>query len=67
MANFIQTREAEQCRSHHQKMEKKYHSFYQIIIKLRMDFFSSLSTEAIRNELEDQGYKIKEGTLLTES
>ena len=66
MANFIQTREAEQCRSHHQKMEKKYHSFYQILIKLRMDFYAGLSTDPVRSELEDQGYKLKEGTLITD-
>jgi hypothetical protein len=35
MAAFIATREAEQCRSHHQKMEKKYHTFYQILLRLR--------------------------------
>jgi hypothetical protein len=27
MANFLETRAADQCRSHHQKMEKKYKSF----------------------------------------
>jgi hypothetical protein len=45
MANFMKSREAEQCRSHHQKMEKKYHNFYQILLKLRMDFYSSLDPE----------------------
>ena len=48
-------------------MEKKYHSFYQILMKLRMDFYTNLSTEAVRLELEDQGYKLKEGTLIGES
>ena len=42
MALFISTRQAEQCRSHHQKMEKKYHSFYRIIEKLRMQYFGTL-------------------------
>lgn len=51
MASFIQTREAEQCRSHHQKMEKKYHSFYQILIKLRTDFYHSGGTEHLRHDL----------------
>jgi hypothetical protein len=35
MALFIGTREAEQCRSHHQKMEKKYSSFANIAHYLR--------------------------------
>ena len=51
MAEFIGTREAEQCRSHHQKMEKKYHSFYKIIRSLRMDHFSSADPSYIKNEL----------------
>ena len=67
MANFIQSREAEQCRSHHQKMEKKYHTFYQILIKLRTDFHNSLDNEHVKTELEDQGYKVREGGLLSDS
>lgn len=35
MSDFIGTREAEQCRSHHQKMEKKHHTFYRILAHLR--------------------------------
>jgi hypothetical protein len=66
MANFIQTREAEQCRSHHQKMEKKYHSFYQILIKLRMDFYGTTNVESVKAELEDHGYKLKDSTLITD-
>ena len=54
MASFVKTREAEQCRSHHQKMEKKYHSFYQILLKLRLRFYDSPSEEPLRLELEQQ-------------
>jgi hypothetical protein len=35
MSKFISTREAEQCRSHHQKMEKKFSSFSRILLHLR--------------------------------
>jgi hypothetical protein len=66
MASFIATREAEQCRSHHQKMEKKYHSFYQILLKLRMDFYSSPSPDELRGDLEEGGFKLKDGALITE-
>jgi hypothetical protein len=41
MANFIGSREAEQCRSHHQKMEKKYHSFPNITLYLRKFHYGS--------------------------
>ena len=66
MASFIATREAEQCRSHHQKMEKKYHTFYQILLKLRMDFYSTASPEELRHDLEDGGHRLKESALITE-
>ena len=58
MASFIKSREAEQCRSHHQKMEKKYHSFYQILLKLRVKFYESPSEELLRLELEQNNFKI---------
>jgi hypothetical protein len=48
-------------------MEKKYHTFYQILIKLRTDFHNSLDGELVRGELEEQGYKVRDGGLLTES
>jgi hypothetical protein len=41
MANFVETREAEQCRSHHQKMEKKYKYFSKIIMSLRLQHYGS--------------------------
>lgn len=39
MSTFIGTREAEQCRSHHQKMEKKFHSFSKILLHLRREHY----------------------------
>lgn len=39
MSTFIGTREAEQCRSHHQKMEKKFHSFSKILMHLRHEHY----------------------------
>ena len=35
MATFIGTRAADQCRSHHQKVEKKYHTFQNILNGLK--------------------------------
>ena len=64
MAHFIQTREAEQCRSHHQKMEKKYNSFYQILIKLRTEFYGTAGIEALKEELEENGYRVKDNGLI---
>ena len=66
MAHFIRTREAEQCRSHHQKMEKKYHTFHQILIKLRMDSYNTLAPDLLRLELEENGYKLRDCALITE-
>ena len=51
MTTFIRTREAEQCRSHHQKTQKKYHSFREIIIKLRTEHYHSLSVDLVRSDL----------------
>ena len=67
MASFIGTREAEQCRSHHQKMEKKYHSFYQILLKLRADFYNAPTPDALRADLEEHGFKVKDHTLISEA
>jgi hypothetical protein len=66
MASFIGTREAEQCRSHHQKMEKKYRNFYQILLKLRMDFYGTDSCERVKGELEDNGFEVGQQTLISE-
>jgi hypothetical protein len=53
MADFIGTREAEQCRSHHQKMEKKHHTFYKIIKNLRNEFYLSVDPSHVKADLED--------------
>jgi hypothetical protein len=53
MANFIETREAEQCRSHHQKMEKKHHTFYKIIKSLRNEFYLSGDPKHVKTDLEN--------------
>jgi hypothetical protein len=41
-------------------MEKKYKNFYQIIIKLRMEFYRTCDTELLRNDLEVNGYLSKD-------
>jgi hypothetical protein len=51
MEIFIGTRQAEQCRSHHQKMEKKYINFISIISNLREGHYNTLDIEPIREEL----------------
>ena len=51
MAEFIGTREADQCRSHHQKIEKKYHSFEDIITHLRLRFYSSVQHPQLHTDL----------------
>ena len=53
MAIFIGTREAEQCRSHHQKMEKKYSTFYKIIENLRKHFYGTTDSAPIIKELKE--------------
>ena len=55
MADFIGTREAEQCRSHHQKMEKKYHTFYKILKSLRLEFFITADPLHVKTDLETRG------------
>lgn len=66
MSSFIGSREAEQCRSHHQKMEKKYKNFYQIIIKLRLEYYGTCNTDAVRIDLQENGYMKDNGELLIE-
>lgn len=50
MADFIGSREAEQCRSHHQKMEKKFKSFYKILKNLRLDFYMSADPSYVKSD-----------------
>jgi hypothetical protein len=33
-------------------MEKKYHTFYQILLKLRMDFYNTASPDELKSDLE---------------
>ena len=64
MAVFIGSREAEQCRSHHQKMEKKYHSFPNILLFLRKSHYSTEDTHSIYEDMINN--QITEiGTLLS--
>lgn len=51
MADFLGSRAADQCRSHHQKMEKKYKNFYNIIYNLRVLHYGSASTAELLSEL----------------
>jgi uncharacterized protein YaaR (DUF327 family) len=60
MENFIGTRQAEQCRSHHQKMEKKYHNFSTIISNLRNQHYSTTDVEPIAEEIQNNGYLLLE-------
>lgn len=61
MELFIGTRQAEQCRSHHQKMEKKYLNFATIIINLRKLHYNSLDIDPITEELSNQGISLIDG------
>jgi len=47
MEIFIGTRQVEQCRSHHQKMEKKYLDFSTIISNLRDIHYSTQDTQPL--------------------
>ena len=51
MSTYIPTRKAEQCRSHHQKMEKKHLSFIKIIAELRTQFFKSWDAHYVKQDL----------------
>lgn len=44
MAGFIGSRTADQCRSHHQKMEKKFKTFHNLIYKFRLANYNTLDT-----------------------
>jgi hypothetical protein len=58
MATFVDTREAEQCRSHHQKMEKKYKYFSKILMSLRLQNYDSDDNEVILSDMEEKGHNI---------
>ena len=48
MELFIGTRQAEQCRSHHQKMEKKYINFTNILIHFREENYHTIDPSPMR-------------------
>ncbi len=61
MELFVGTRQAEQCRSHHQKMEKKYLNFATIIVNLRKLHYNSVDIEPIVQELTNEGVSLIDG------
>lgn len=60
METFIGTRQAEQCRSHHQKMEKKYHDFVTIIHNLRIQHYDTDDIDPLAADIESSGYPLIE-------
>lgn len=55
MADFLGSRAADQCRSHHQKMEKKYKTFYNIIYNLRVAHYGSIDARDLAEEVDGTG------------
>jgi hypothetical protein len=53
MEVFVGSRQAEQCRSHHQKMEKKHNSFTNIIAALRRNHYHTLDPEPLAHALAE--------------
>lgn len=51
MALFVGSREAEQCRSHHQKMEKKHRTIRSILISLRLDHYAAKTEDFLIQDL----------------
>lgn len=58
MERFVGTREAEQCRSHHQKMEKKYGSFANILKELRRQIYGSGDIDGILSDMKSAGLEV---------
>jgi len=67
MATFVGTREAEQCRSHHQKMEKKYHSIAKILLSLRRQHYDSEVEVGLREDLERNCIEVIDDILSAET
>ena len=42
-------------------MEQKYKNFYEILFKLRMEYYRTAASEAVRNDLQLNGYMRIEG------
>ena len=55
MEKFVGTREAEQCRSHHQKMEKKHGAFTTILRELRRQHYDSEDAETVLADIRTHG------------
>jgi hypothetical protein len=60
MEKFMVTREAEQCRSHHQKMEKKHGSFANILTELRNAHYHSTHPQPVEEDMRAHGVQCGE-------
>lgn len=58
MEVFIGSRQAEQCRSHHQKMEKKHGPFQLILLHLRTAHYSSADALPLHQDLQAHGLSL---------
>ena len=65
METFIGTREAEQCRSHHQKMEKKYKNFKQILLHLRNLHYATDDHTSVAEDLRSNEVALVDDPLVT--
>lgn len=63
MADFLGSRAADQCRSHHQKMEKKFKHFYSIIYNLRLLHYGVPGSAELLAELRQLGLCIEDGLI----
>lgn len=61
MELFVGTRQAEQCRSHHQKMEKKYHNFITIVSNLRNIHYNSADVDLLLQDMQNAAVSPPEG------
>lgn len=60
MEIFVATREAEQCRSHHQKMQKKHGNFLAILKELRMQNYGAGDADAVLSDMQANGVNCPE-------
>ena len=61
MELFVGSRQAEQCRSHHQKMEKKYINFTNILVHFREEYYQTASPQPLQDELDSLGIEAPDG------
>lgn len=66
MEMFVGTRQAEQCRSHHQKMEKKYLNFTTIISNLRRLHYNTTDIDPVLEEINAFGAHAMDGVATIE-